>query len=142
MMLFAETTSQWAAPTGTATWLAVASFLIFGANQAIKFWDRINGKARAISPQPLAVEITKQLDERFADKTEFQEQREHCTERHGQLFNRIDKVERDARKALEERFDSLAVDRQRSLEKLESQFTFIRENLAAINRELQIRFDK
>lgn len=92
-----------------------------------------------ISPQPLLVEITKALHERFADKGSFEQHVAGNTARHAQLFNRIDEVEQVARKEIAQARDSINADRARTMEKLNEQFTFIRENIAAINAELKIR---
>jgi hypothetical protein len=92
-----------------------------------------------IYPQPLTVEMVKALHEQFADKKVFEEHVSHNTERHGQLFNRIDVVERKTREAMDSRFTDLNNERRATLDKLNDQFTFIRENIAAINRELKIR---
>ena len=85
------------------------------------------------------MEIVKALHEQFADKQEFENHVEHNTERHGQLFNNINRVEREARESMERKFTSLNDERRATVEKLDAQFVFIRENIAAINRELQIR---
>jgi len=45
-----------------------------------------------ISPQPLLIEFAK----KFAEKHEFETQQKHCTKRHSELFNKMDKVEKDA----------------------------------------------
>jgi hypothetical protein len=90
-------------------------------------------------PQPLSVEMVKALHEQFADKELFEDHVAHNTERHGQIFNKIDAVERQARIALDTRMGTLQEERALTLEKLNAQFTFIRESIAAINTELKIR---
>ncbi|NOS70069.1 MAG: hypothetical protein HOP33_09075 [Verrucomicrobia bacterium] len=119
-----------------------AALIIMAALAALYYVKEIffgSKKKTEISPQPLTVEIVKALHEQFADKQDFDEHVEHNTERHSQLFNRIDGVERKARQDMEHRFTDLNNERRATLEKLNDQFTFIRENVAAINRELQIR---
>lgn len=72
-------------------------------------------------------------------KEEFNTLAKNNTERHGQLFKAIERVEREARVELERRFTDLSAERARTMDKLREEFTFIRENLSAINREMQIR---
>lgn len=123
-------------------WILVGlAALALCANQVHDFVQRWRGtdNTRQISPQPLAVEITKQLHEQFAGKQEFENLKKHTTDRHGQLFASIDRVEREGRRELNDRFKELNEERRLTLDKLNGEFVFIRENLAAINRELQIR---
>ncbi len=120
------------------SWLKNLAIFVVCASGTAFYLKGIFGK-KAPVPQPFAVEITKQLNELFADKKTFEEHAEHNTERHAQLFNKIDRVEREAREAMERRFTALNAERTESLEKLNEQFVFIRENIAAINRELQLR---
>ncbi len=91
-----------------------------------------------LSPQPLTVEVVKALHEQFADKEEFQALVQANTDRHAQLFKTIERVERDGRGALAGEVNKIQADRQRTMEGLNSQFTFIRESLAAINTELKL----
>lgn len=144
MLLLAQAANPWDAPVTIGAWLGCLLFVAMLFNALGKVWDRLNGKSRTniISPQPIAVEITKQLHEKFADKHEFEDLRKHTTERHAQIFNRIDKVERVGREEMDKRFKDLNEERRESLEKLNDQFTYIRENIAAINRELQIRHEQ
>jgi hypothetical protein len=113
----------------TLGWLFGLGAVIWGMRQ----------KKTVITPQPLTVEIVKALHEQFADKDEFVDLKDHTTARHAQLFKAIEKVERDAREAMDKRFEALGVDRQAQIEKLNTQFTFIRENIVAIQVELKIR---
>ena len=46
MILFAQ--SQFEAPVGVAAWIAIASFLMFGFNQAAKMWRNLKGR----DPEP------------------------------------------------------------------------------------------
>ena len=96
-------------------------------------------KPTTISPQPLTVEVVKALHEQFADREEFKNLVKHTTERHSQIFSRIDRVERDTRIEMERRLTELNNERRQTLERLNNEFVFIRENIAGINRELQIR---
>jgi hypothetical protein len=92
-----------------------------------------------VSPQPLNVEIVKALHEQFANQEDFEAHVAGNTERHAQIFRRIELVERDARAALSEEVSRINADRQRTMEKLNEQFTFIRESLSAINTELKLK---
>jgi hypothetical protein len=128
--------------SGSWLWGAVGVAVGLGAilfcwNQLMRALDRFSGKSA--TPQPMNVEIVKALHEQFADKKVFDALVEHNTKRHGELFSAIERVERKAREAMEHRFTALNDERRETLEKLNEQFTFIREHIAAINRELQIR---
>lgn len=117
--------------------------IIFGAVGCIAAVIALLKKTdTVISPQPLAVQITEELHKQFADKGIFEKHVANNTARHAQLFDRIDDVEREAREALDQKFTELNEERRRTLDRLNEQFTFIRENIAAINRELQIREKK
>lgn len=117
--------------------------LIFGGLLAAVYYGKeifFSKKEQVqISNQPLAITLVEELHKQFAGKKEFTDLTSNNTARHSQLFNRIDQVERQAREQMEDKFTELAEERRRTLEKLTDQFTFIRENIAAINRELQIR---
>lgn len=91
----------------------------------------LNKKQEVKVDQPLSIEIVEELHERFAAKRAFDELVKHNTERHGQLFNRIEAVENEYRREL-----------GRQIEKVNEHFTFIREHIAAINRELKIRHEQ
>jgi biopolymer transport protein ExbB/TolQ len=136
MMMLAQT-APWDAPVTIGSWLGCLLFVVLLFNALGKAYDRFTGKSKV--PQPMNVEIVKALHEQFADKKIFEEQIKHTTKRHGELFAAIARVEREAREAMEYRFADLNKERAASLEKLAEQFTFIRENLAAINNELKIR---
>jgi hypothetical protein len=92
-----------------------------------------------ISPQPLNVEIVKAMHERFARQEDLAALVAANSENHLQIFRRLETVEREARAALGGEISKINLDRQRTMEKLNEQFTFIRESLAAINRELQLK---
>lgn len=138
-MIFGEITSNYSAPIGFAAWASCLFFTVALVNAGLKLSDRLTGKNKSIGPQPFSVEIAKQLHEQFADKTVFEEHVKSNTARHGQLFAEIDRVERAGRAELDRRFNELNKERAASLEKLNTEFVFIRENIAGINRELKIR---
>ncbi len=114
--------------------------IIFGAlSSVIALIALLKKQETVISPQPLAVTIVEEMHKRFASKEAFDSLSGSNTQRHAQLFNRIDQVEREARVAMDQKFTELNVERRETLERLNAQFAFIRENIAAINRELQLR---
>lgn len=132
------------AVTGGWLWGAVGVAVGLGAvlfcwNQAMKALDRFTGKSRM--PQPMNVEIVKTLHEQFADKQTFEKHVQHTTQRHSQIFASLDRAEREIRRDVDERFKELNEERRQTLEKLNEQFTYIRENLAGINTELKIRHE-
>lgn len=135
MILFAQ--SQFSPPVEIAGWLACVLFIVMLFNAASKAYDRLAGKTKI--PQPMNVEIVKALHEQFADKKEFEKLASHNTERHGQLFASIARVEREAREMVEKKFVALNEERAESLRHLNDQFTFIRESLVAVQTELKIR---
>lgn len=137
-MMLAETLPD---PSGYAGlgWLIVGLAAVIAIiNQGWDFIAKVTGKDKQPLPQPLDVQVIKQMHEQFADKEEFDRFQTHVTTRHAQIFSRIDNVQKEGREALDNRLLDLNADRQRTMEKLNDQFTFIRENIAAINRELQI----
>ena len=122
-------------------WILVGlAALALCANQVHDFVQRWRGtdNTRQISPQPLAVEITKTLHEQFAAKIEVEKLKEHTTQRHVQIFASIDRVEREARQNLDDRFNELNEERRLTLEKLNEQFMLIRENLGALQTASEI----
>lgn len=129
-----------AVPPETFKWTIV--ILIGLVLVGLQIWTAVRQNRTSISPQPLTVEVVKALHEQFADKEEFKKLAAHVTNRHGQLFSAIDKVERDARAAMDRRFEDLNTERRTTLQQLNEQFTFIRENIAAIKTELEIRNEK
>lgn len=90
-----------------------------------------------ISPQPLAVELVKELHEQFAGLEPFEKHVEHNTARHAQLFASVERVEREGRAHLEAATREINGQRQQTMEKIASEFTFIRENLAEIKSRLK-----
>ena len=63
----------------------------------------------------------------------------HTTNRHAQLFARIEKVENASREHLALEVAKIQQDRTRTMEKLNTEFVFIRESLSAINTELKLK---
>lgn len=98
-----------------------------------------NPQPTTIGPQPLAVEVVEEFEDRFASKVAFEQHAAGNTARHSQLFSRIEQVERAARTELKSEIDAIQEDRKASWEKLNTEFTFIRESISAINTELKIR---
>lgn len=66
----------------------------------------------------------------------------HTTKRHAEIFASIERSEKEIRRELDERFKELNEERRHTLERLTTEFVFIRENIAAINRELKIRHEQ
>lgn len=126
-------------PVEIAGWLACLAFLIWIARGVIALTDRITGRKQELSPQPLTVEIAKTLHEQFADKRVFEKHVEENRSRHGQIFNRIEQIREEGRAHTDQSIAEMNVERRGTLERLNGEFVFIRENIAAINRELQIR---
>ena len=117
--------------------IAVLCLLGFAAlaaaiNQIWKLADRFKQK-----PHP--GDVQRESAAKFATKSEFNQHVRGNTERHGQLFDKIDRTERAIRSDMDQRFLNLAEDRKETMEKLNTQFTFIRENISSINTELKIR---
>lgn len=118
------------------------ALIVAGLLAAVYYGKEIffgNKKTTQITPQPLTVEVVKALHEQFADKREVEEHVAHNTKRHGEIFASINRVEREAREALERKFAALNVERTENLKHLNDQFTFIRESLVAVQTELKIR---
>lgn len=122
---------------------AVASSIVVGAVVGVlQYLQSKRTQIREISPQPLTVEVVKALHEQFADREAFEDHTKHTTTRHAQIFGRIDSVERTGRAELIALENKIQLDRQRTMEKLNDQFSFIRESVASINTELKIRNEK
>jgi hypothetical protein len=126
----------------------IAAAVAFGINQVWELVNRAKGKA----PHPpnsqleagqleLArrVELLEDLHDQFASKKSFDEHTEGNTKRHSEIFGEIRRVETEARERLETRMALLNEERGETLEKLNNQFTFIRENISEIKTELRIR---
>jgi len=92
-----------------------------------------------INPQPLAVEVVKAIHEQFAGKEEFRELVKSNTERHGQLFKKIEVVEREAREGLQAAVAEINTSRAQTMERLTGELTFIRESIVELKTEIKIR---
>lgn len=114
--------------------------IIFGALSLVIATTALFKKSdTVISPNPLPVEVVKALHEQFANRDHFEKHLSQNTQRHAQLFAQIDELARETRIEMDKRFSELNDERRRTLEKLNEQYVFIRENISAINRELQLR---
>ena len=133
-MMFAEMTSAEAWNLGANLFLSAATV----ASVIIMIVMANKKQQVTLSPQPLTVEVVKALHEQFADKGEFEKLVNHTTNRHAQIFARIDKAEREAREHLALEVSAIQADRSRAMEKLNAEFVFIRENLSAITTELKL----
>jgi hypothetical protein len=121
---------------GTDKSLTDISLILGGLLAAVYYGKEIF--FRKGTPQPLSVEVVKSLHLQFADKEIFEKHIANNTARHAQLFNQIDELAKETRIEMDKRFTDLNDERRRTLEKLNEQYVFIRENISAINRELQI----
>lgn len=127
-------------PINIAAWLACLTFVVMLVNGGTKMVRNFKGEPSIPpNPQPFVVEITKQLHEQFASKEVFDKHTAHNTARHSQLFDRLDQVERIARAEMQREILAVQTQRAHSMEKLNDQFTFIRESIAAINTELKLK---
>lgn len=136
MMLLAQA-SPWDAPATIGAWLGCLLFAVMLFNALGKAYDRFTGKSKV--PQPMNVEIVKALHEQFADKGTFEKHVAHSTSRHAQIFASIERVEKEAREAMDARFTQLSEERQATLEKLTNQLSFIRESIVEVKTELRLR---
>lgn len=125
--------------TGLETAGLIGGLVFGGAGSLVAVVALFKKQETEVSPQPLNVEVVKALHDQFANKEEFEAHVASNTERHAQIFRRIETVERDARAALGEEMGRINAERERTMEKLNEQFTFIRESLSAINTELKLK---
>ena len=125
--------------TGLETAGVIGGLVFGGVGSLVAILTLFKKANTKVLPQPLNVEIVRALHEQFANKEDFEAHVAANTERHAQIFRKIENAERDARTALAEEITRINADRQRTVEKLNDQFTFIRESLAAINTELKIK---
>ena len=125
--------------TGLETAGVIGGLIFGGAGTIVAIIALFKKTDTEISPQPLHVEVVKALHDRFANKEDFEAHVAANTDRHAQIYRKIETVERDARAALAEEIARINADRQRTMEKLNDQFTHIRESLAAINTELKLK---
>jgi hypothetical protein len=90
-----------------------------------------------VQPQPLR--IIEEIHHQFASRKDFAGHVRTNTDRHSQLFNRIDATERGLRSEMDRRFEELQLERGRSLASLNEGISSIREDISAIKTELRIR---
>lgn len=118
-----------------AGWLACFAFLVVLWNGVRKAIDREkdgSNKTTVISPQPLVVDIAKELHEKFADKAIFEKHVENNTARHGQIFGAVSKVEKEAREAMDRRFETLNQERSVQLKNLNDKFEAIGKEVSSL----------
>ena len=128
--------------TGLETAGIIGGLVFGGAGSLVAVITLFKQTDTQVSPQPLNVEIVKELHDQFAQKEEFEAHVAGETERQAQLLRKLERVERDARMALGAEIAKINSDRQRTMEKLNEQFTFIRESLAALSTELKLKREK
>lgn len=137
MILFAQT-NPWDAPLTIGAWLGCLLFLTMLFNSLGKGWDRLSGKAKTMGPQPFAVEMTKALHEQFAAKNDLEALKTHTTKRHGELFGKIESGDKAISEDVDRRFKDLAIERARTMERLDSKLGFISESLVEVKTELRL----
>lgn len=143
-MILADTYPSWQSTLAVLAMLVsglgliCSGLVVYFMAQQTRLMREQAGKPSEIEPQPLRVQIDEELHQRFAAKDEFEAHVASNTERHAQIFKRIENAEREARGNLSEEITRINTDRARTMEKLNDQFTFIRESLAAINTELKM----
>jgi hypothetical protein len=93
--------------------------LVLALTGILMWLDSRKVKATTISPQPIVIQEQKE----FVNKNEFQTVAAGNTERHAQLCQAIEKVEREARAALTTEVNKIQTDRQRTMEKLNEHFS-------------------
>lgn len=117
-------------------WSLLASIVM--ALATVGMWIDSRKQRKTTLEQPVDVRLVKALHEEFANKSAFDDLVATNSRRHEQLFGRIELVERDTRAAIALEVTKINTDRTRTMEKLNEQFTFIRESLSAINTELKL----
>lgn len=118
-------------------WMLIASILM--SIGTVGMWMDARKARKTTLDQPVDVRLVKALHEEFANKLDVQVALKLNTERHAQLFRAIEKVEREARAEMDRRFVELARDRKETMDRLNDQFTFIRENISSINTEMKLK---
>jgi hypothetical protein len=83
-----------------------------------------------ITPQPLAVTIVEEMHKQFADRVVFETHVTTNTSRHSQLFKEIDRVEREARQALDKKLADVNEDRRRTLDALNGKFEALQKEIS------------
>lgn len=139
-----QSTIAVAALAGTALSLIFSGLVVFYMKRQADLMARQNEQmslpaVQTITPQPLQVEITEELHQKFAGKEDCESLMAGNTQRHAEIFRRIEHSEAQARKVLAEAIRKIDADRERMLEKFNQEFTFIRESLSAINTELKLK---
>jgi len=124
-------------PSANTVWLVVLAISALGGNLAtIGLWMATRRQqSTLVSPQPLLIAMEKE----FATKKEFEDQKKHCTDRHGQLFAKIEKIDKGVGEAIERqievvRRDVVAVGREVS--SLQTSTDLQNQSLAHLNTKL------
>lgn len=148
-MILADAIPTWQSTVTVLALMASAASVLFGGLMVLYMRRQTQLMAEAnqrppqpTPPQPFRVQIDEELHEQFADKEAFEGLVASNTARHAQLFTKIETVEKDARRSLGEEVSKINNDRARTMEKLNQEFTFIRESLTAINTELTLKRNK
>lgn len=118
-----------------AAWLGCLAFLVILANGVLKLVDRATGRRANAAPQPFQVEHVKE----FARHADLQKHVDENHRAHENIFAKLGGVERGARSEMQGQILQIQTERAASMVKLNDQFTFIRESLSAINRELELK---
>jgi len=106
--------------------------LLSGGALAVSWYSVTHKVPVKLSPDPVRVQVTEAQHQQFASREAFEKLTADNTRRHAQLFAEIDKVTEDTRKNVEAAVREINQDRTRTMEKLNTEFIFIRENLAEI----------
>lgn len=111
------------------------SLTIGGVLAAVWYAKQIffgDGKQRVKVDQPLAVTIVEEMHKRFAERSEFEKHVVSNTQRHAQLFNELDRIERAARDTLDRRMTDLNEDRRQTLADLNSKLEEMRKEISSM----------
>lgn len=151
MMLAEETIPSWTSTVAVIAMLGSLLGIVFTGlgvylmwQQTKTFREQLNvmlaqaGQPTTIA-QPLAVKLVEELHEQFAGKKEFDELSKNNTERHAQIFSRIEKVEREGRDNLDRRIAEINLSRTQTMEKVSDQLQFIRESIVEVKTQLEER---
>ena len=121
-------------------WMLLTSIVMTLAT--VGMWLDSRKQRKTTLEQPVDVRLVKALHEEFAHKAEFDQLVSSNTQRHAQLFGKMETLEREARALINHEITKINTDRTRTMEKLNEQFTFIRESLSAINTELKLNRER
>ena len=121
-------------------WMLLTSIVMTLAT--VGMWLDSRKQRKTTLEQPVDVRLVKALHEEFAHKAEFDQLVSSNTQRHAQLFGKMETLEREARALINHEIPKLNTARTRTMEKLNEQFTFIRESLSAINTELKLNRER